>query len=176
METIIFEKTREIKKERTSLEKKLNVKITIKGNDVTIEGEPFAEYEAARLISAIQFGFSAKKALTLLEEDTIFRVINIKDFTRRKDMYEVRSRIIGKEGKTRKTVEEISGCFIIIKEDNTLGVIGSAESIDEATTAITNLIRGSKQANVYRFLERMNATKKKQVSDLGLKIKTKTFK
>jgi rRNA processing protein Krr1/Pno1 len=55
-----------------------------------------------------------------------------------------------------------------VLHDNTVGIIGPAETIEEATTAIGNLIRGSKQANIYRFLERMNAAKKIK-SDLGLK-------
>ena len=50
-----------------------------------------------------------------------------------------------------------------------IGIIASAETIQETVTAITNLIRGSKQGNVYAFLERMNAERKKLSEDLGLK-------
>ena len=76
--------------------------------------------------------------------------------------------------KTKHTIEQISSCDVLINEDeNSVGLIGSAEQIEEATTAITNLIRGSKQANVYRFLERMNAEKRQMDTDLGLKIKKK---
>ena len=173
METLFFKKTQEIKREKASLEKRLNVTIAIKGNLVSIEGSSIDEYEALRIFEAMQTGFSAKKALWLLDEGIIFRKINIKKFTRRKDTKEVRSRIIGKDGKTKRTIEEISNCYINIEDSNLLGIICPAESIEEVTTALTNLIKGSKQANVYHFLEKINAVKKSQISDLGLKIKIK---
>ncbi len=169
MESLMFEKMREIRKERLALEKALEVKITLRGRQVIMEGDSFKEFEAKRVLEAIQFGFSAKKALMLLDEDMIFRPLMMKNFTRRKNMYDVRSRIIGKEGKTKRTIEEITGCFLVIREDNQVGVIGNAEVIDEATTAITNIIKGSKHANAYNFLERMNSRKKKLGKDLGLK-------
>lgn len=172
MKKLFFERTKELKKELKNLEKKLQIKLTLEEKMLTIEGQAIEEYEAMPILEAIQFGFSAKKAFLLLENDMIFRIIPIKQFTRRKNLYEVRARIIGKEGKTKRTLENISNCEIIIKEDNNLGIIGSAESIEEVTTAITSLIKGAKQSNVYSFLERMNAIKKKQISDLGLKLKT----
>ena len=172
METIHFKRIKELQKEKERLEQRLKVKINIQGKKVTLEGDSFNEYEALMILEAMQFGFSAKKALTLMDEQIIFRKIPIKNFTRRKNLTEVRGRIIGKEGKTKKTIENISGCDIAINE-NEIGIIGPAEEIEEATTAITNLIRGTKQANVYRFLERINTGKKDLSMDLGLKIKNK---
>lgn len=161
MESFYFNKLKELKKEKSDLEKRLKVKISIYGKKVDIEGAPVDEYEASLIIEAMQFGFSAKKALLLQNDDIIFRKIPIKSFTRKKNTKEVRGRIIGAQGKTKNTVSEISGCDIVVNDDNTVGLIGSAIGIDEATTAIQNLIKGSKQANVYRFLERMNAARKK---------------
>jgi len=161
METIYFESAREVKKNKRELEEKLKVAIAFQGRKASIEGQPFAEYEASMVLEAINFGFSAKAALQLTDEQFIFRKIPIKNFTKRKNLKEVRARIIGREGKTKRTLEEISGCSIIVKDSNMIGIIGSAESIEEATTALANLIRGSKQANIYRFLERMNAERKK---------------
>ncbi|MEK6825722.1 MAG: KH domain-containing protein [Nanoarchaeota archaeon] len=159
METLYFTKINEVRKERLELERKLFVKISLVGKKVTIEGEAFQEYEARLVLEAMQFGFSAKKALLLKSEDFIFRRLPIKNFTRRKDLSVVRGRVIGKEGKTRSALENITGCEIIVKDD-AVGLIGSAEGIEEATTALTNLIRGSKQSNIYRFLERMNTARK----------------
>ena len=105
--------------------------------------------------------FQKKKALQLLDPEATFRKIHIKNFTRRKNIGEVRARLIGTEGKTKRTLEEIGSCDIIIG-DTEVGIIGSAENIEKTTTAITNLIKGSKQANVYRFLERMNTIEKKR--------------
>src|SRR3989338_4273634 len=124
-----------------------------------MEGEDIKEYEATRVLEAMGLGFSAHKALKLLEQDTLFRKINIKEFTRRKDLRDVKSRVIGKEGKTKATIENLTDCEIVISE-NSVGIIGEALSIDEAVTAIKNIIRGTKQANAYKYLEKMNAIRK----------------
>lgn len=172
MEELYFKKVRELVKEKNYLENKLKVKITIKGKQVRIEGGAVDEYEASLVLGAMQFGFSAKNALLLLDEQFVFRKIPIKNFTRRKELKEVRARIIGKEGKTKRTIENIASSEVVI-DGNEIGIICPADEIEEATTAITNLIRGTKEANVYSFLERMNADKKNFPDDLGLKIKKK---
>src|SRR5262245_42623658 len=110
MEEYYFSKVRELNKEKTELEKRLKIKISVKGKSVRIEGEALDEYEAARVFEAMEFGFSSKRALTLLSEDIVFRKIPIKNFTRRKNLKEVRGRIIGKEGKTKRTIENIASC------------------------------------------------------------------
>lgn len=161
METIYFEKTGEIRRTREELETKLGVKITLQGRKATIEGSVFNEYQASIVLEAISFGFSAKKAIKLIDEETVFTKLPIKNITRRKNLKEVRGRVIGKEGKTRKTMEDITGCDIVVN-GNEVGIIGSAEEIEEAKTALVSLIRGSKEANVYRFLERMNTLKKER--------------
>jgi len=107
-------------------------------------------------------GFPSKTAILLKEEDLIFEKINIKEFTRRKNLSIIRSRLIGTHGKTKKTLEGISGCKIIIK-DNAVGIIGPAESMGYTITGITNLIRGTKQTNIYKYLERVNTKRKKQI-------------
>lgn len=166
-EILIFDKTGSLRKAKAGLEKKLNVSIYIEGKKITIEGEPADEYEALIVLNAISFGFSPKKALLLTGEGIEFRKINIKDFTRRKNLQDVRARIIGAEGKTKHTIESITGCDIMIK-NNEAGIIGPAEHIRDAVTAIANLAKGTKQANVYRFLERMNVARR-EITDLGLK-------
>ena len=153
MQTLYFPKTSELRRTETELEKKLNVKITIKGKKVTISSSnELDEYEASIILEAINFGFSIQKALLIKEQEMLFRIINIKDFTRKKNLREVRARIIGRQGKTRKTIERILNCHIVIK-NNEIGIICETESIEELITAITNLIRGTKQSNTYRYLE-----------------------
>lgn len=144
------------------IEKKIGVKINIKGRKIEIEGTPVEEYEASIIIEALDFGFKQKDALKLADENNIFRKLPIKKFTAKKNLEEVRGRIIGTEGKTKRTLEEISGCAVVI-HNNQVGMIGPAENIEEATTALTKLIKGSKQANVYRFLEKMNAAKREKL-------------
>jgi len=159
METIQIESAGKIRRNKPTIEKKLNVKITIQGRKVEIEGNPVEEYEASLILDALDFGFSLKDALKLTDENVIFRKLPIKQFTTRKNLEEVRGRIIGTEGKTKRVIEEVSGCAVVLHQ-NTIGVIGPAENIEEATTALQKLIKGSKQTNVYRFLERMNTAQR----------------
>jgi len=159
MQSFIFSRVLELKRTKSELERTLNVEIKIKGKKVAIEGPPMDEYEASLVLDAINFGFSAKKALSLKSENLLFRILNIKKITRKKNLRDVRARVIGREGKTRKTIEGITNSEVLIK-DNEIGIIGNAESIDEITTIVSNLVRGTKQANVYRYLEKMNTRKK----------------
>lgn len=177
MEEIFFNNTSEIRKNLAELKQKLKVDIGLSGKKVTIDGDAINEFTASQVLNAINTGFSAKRALLLLDEEMAFVKIPIKSFTRRKDMDIVRGRIIGREGKTKRTIEDVAGCFIVVNEDqNEVGIIGSAESIEETKTAITNLIHGTKEANVYRFLERMNTERKKSLYDFQQKKKEESKK
>lgn len=147
-------------KQKETLEKELNVKIKIKGKTIEFTGDALEEYEASLVLEAIIFGFPIKTALLLKDPEFLFREIAIKNFTRRKSLDTVKARIIGKHGKTKETIEKISGCKVIVKE-NSVGIIGLAEEMEYAITAITNLIKGSKQSNVYSYLERINRERKK---------------
>lgn len=158
METLFIDNINKVRREKNSLEKDLNVKLEITGKKIVITGKSLEEYEATLVLEAIDFGYSPKDAILLKNEEYVFRKINIKDITRRKNLKEVIARLIGRHGQTRKTIEEITGCFIIIK-DKEVGILGSAEEIEYAITGISNLIKGSKQSNVYSFLERINKNK-----------------
>lgn len=160
MMDIFLERTRELLREKDFLEEKLNVKISVKGRNVRIEGNAMDEYEASIILGAIGFGFSARSAIVLKDPNFSFRELNIKEISRKKNLEVVRGRLIGKRGKTKKTLEEISGCRIIIHEDNTVGIIGYSEDIEKVITALTSLIKGSKQSNVYSYLEKRNTDKK----------------
>ena len=161
MEKFYSSSPRKIWKNKEELEKKLNIRLKVQGKQVEINGSTIEEYEAKMILEALDFGFKLKDALRLTDENVAFRKLPIKRFTRRKDLEEVRGRVIGTYGKTKHAVEEVSGCAIVVHESQ-VGIIGPAENIEEATTALINLIKGSKQANVYRFLEKMNTSKKEK--------------
>ena len=165
METLICEKPQRIIKNRKKLEKELKIKITSKEKEITIHGSPENEYIAEKVIEALEFGFPFSVALLIKEEDFMFEALNIKDYTRRKDLATVRARIIGREGKTLKTLLELTKCHFEIK-DNQVGIIGEPEYMRNAQEAMISIIRGAKHANVYSFLEKHQV---KPVIDLGLK-------
>lgn len=168
MQTIYSEKLPRILKNKKRLEKALELKITNRGKEVTISGTAKQEYVAEKVIDALNFGFPYSKAILIKEPNVILDILNIKDYTKRKDLSKIRARIIGKQGKTLKTISELTKCYFELK-GNKIGLIGKAEHIKNAQQAIIYIIQGSKQSNVYNFLEKNQV---KPTIDLGLK-KTK---
>jgi KH domain-containing protein len=153
MKKILSEKIPRIIKAKKQLEKELHVKISNRGKELYIEGSPENEYTAEKVIDSINLGFPIEIALSIKKDDNLLEVLNIKDYTRRKDYQRIRSRLIGKNGKTLKNLNQLTKCGFEIK-DNQIGIIGPPECIQNAQQAIISLIQGAKQANVYSYLEK----------------------
>jgi len=167
METIYVTRIGEVRKNKKNLERKLGVKIAIKGGRVSFHGKSLDEYDAAQVFEAISFGFSSRKALRLKNEDYVFRIVHIKEHTKR-NLKDIKSRLIGTHGRTRKTVSGISGCDVLIQEGD-VGIIGDVENVANAEIAVISLIKGSKQSNMYKFLEKRNRLKKEDDFNLDKK-------
>jgi ribosomal RNA assembly protein len=162
---IIVDKLPRITKNRKRLEKILNVEITNRGKEVYIEGQAENEFIAEKVINALNFGFPYADAIEIKTEELLFETLNIKDFTTKKDLERVRGRVIGSNGKTIKTISELSNCYLELK-DNEIGIIGEPEFIKNAQEALISLIKGTKTGNVYAYLEKHQP---KPLVDLGLK-------
>ena len=165
MKKIIVDKLPRIIKSKKKLEQILKIKITNRGKEVTISGKPEEEYIGEKVIRAINFGFPFSSAILIKEEDFVFEILNIKDYTRRKDLERIRARIIGKKGKTLGTLSQLTKCDFELN-DNRVGIVGDPEHIENAQDAIIHIIKGAKQSNVYAFLEKHQV---KPIIDLGLK-------
>ena len=155
---------KKIKRNKRFLEKKINLKIAIKGENVEAEGKTENIFVGERVLEALERNFPIKTALLLLDEKYILEDVSIRKI-RDKNLKQTKARIIGTRGKTLKYLSELSECHITLHE-NTVSILGPAEKIKEAVTAVSNLIRGSKQTNVYNFLIRC---RKEEIEDLGLK-------
>lgn len=153
MQEIYTEFIQKVLQNKNKLEQELEVKLTNQGKNLFVDGEPDKEFIALQAIGAINLGFSVGKALLLKNEDIILQTLHIKDITKRHDLERVRARIIGKQGKTLKTLNNLTGCEFSIQK-NRVGIIGDAEDIKEAIQAITSLVCGSKQSNVYAHTEK----------------------
>lgn len=158
METVYVSKVLDVRRKLKQLEARLGVKITLVGKKVTIDGNSLNEYDALKVFEAINFGFSVDKSIVLSSEDFVFKKVHMKSHTRR-SLSAIRARLIGTHGKTRKTMSEISGCDIMIKESE-VGIIGEVDDVENVERAIIHLIEGAKQGNMYKFLERMNRSRK----------------
>ena len=115
---------------------------------------PMGLLKAQDIIRAIAVGFSPEKAMRLADENQVLVVIDLKDIVSSPNHLErIKGRIIGEKGKTRKIIEETTGCYINIGETE-IGIIGSYEEAEAARQAISMLIEGKPHSIVYKFLEK----------------------
>ena len=136
--------------------------------DVFIHGtDTLMLYQTKEIVTAIGRGFNPEVALYLLKEEYVFEPLSLKDFMRNKnDLNRLRSRIIGREGKARKLIEELSETYISVY-GKTVCIIGESENANVARRAVISLLQGSPHGNVYGWLERQRRElKRKKVTEI----------
>lgn len=128
---------------------------------------PMGILKAQDIVKAIAIGFSPERAFRLFEENQVLIIINLKDIADSPSHLErVKGRIIGEKGKTRKIIEETTGCYVNIGEME-IGIIGSYEEAEVARQAIDMIIQGKPHSIVYKYLEKeARRLKKGEMTDL----------
>ena len=143
--------------EKRLLEKKFNVKIDIDSDtgDVIVEGEDsYGLFIMRNVIDAVNFGHNPENAVKLEEESYVLDYIDLKTKVRdSKRLKVVLGRVIGKDGTTRKLIEEITKCSVSVK-DNVVSFIGPYENTLLVHEALDMLISGSSHKSFYSYLER----------------------
>jgi ribosomal RNA assembly protein len=131
--------------------------------------DPVMAMKVEDFIRAVGRGFSPHRAMSLVrEEDTYLEVIDIRDYVgkSKKHLQRIKARIIGKKGKTRRLIEELTGALITVY-GNTVAIIGSAQAMDVAVTGVDMILNGSEHGQVYSFLERKRRKQKQaQIDDV----------
>jgi len=117
--------------------------------------DPLMPLKVEDIIRAVGRGFSPDHAFRLFNEDTELYIFDIYDYVSKKDTHltRMKSRVIGREGKTKRVIEGLTGGVLAIY-GHTVAVIADYESMDIAKKAIDMLLCGSEHPTVYRFLER----------------------
>jgi ribosomal RNA assembly protein len=115
------------------------------------EMEPF---KAIEIVSAISKGFSPQRAYKLLNEEYSFQLIDLRSYAGKSSnsIQRIKGRIIGEAGKSRKTIEELSGAFISVY-GHYVGFIGNSEEIKLAIDAVLLLSSGKTHRMVYNILQ-----------------------
>lgn len=128
--------------------------ITVEENSVSIEGEPLEERNAKRMVRAIGRGFSPEKAQKMAERDVGIMLVDVSDFdSNASRQRELKGRVIGRDGETRRHIEKEANVDISIY-GSTVGVIGKTENLEVAREAIRMLLGGSSHSTAYRYLEK----------------------
>ena len=152
---VLIGKSGEIKKQIES-ETHTFIQIDSKEGEVAILGEDaLGLYSAKEIVRAISRGFNPDYALLLLKHDYAFEMFNITDYAgkQKNSMQRLKGRVIGKEGKARRIIEELSEVHICVY-GKTIGIIGEIENVSIARRAIESLLTGSPHSNVYKWLEK----------------------
>ena len=158
---VLIGKDGEIKK-KLEEETKTKININSKEGDVTVTGEDAVLlYSTRDIIKAIGRGFNPETAMLLLKQDYAFEVINLPDFDKPTQFRRIKGRIIGREGKSRKLIEEYTETSISVF-GKTVSLIGRSDTASVARRAIEMLIKGSPHSNVYRWLEKMRREVKRR--------------
>ncbi len=130
--------------------------------------DPSGALQAKDIVLAIGRGFSPERAFRLFSEDNALDIIDLHDFFGKNEaeIRRVDGRIIGREGKTRRILEELTGTAISVS-GHTVSIIGGYEAVTMAKDALEKLIKGRQHGTVYKFLRRRRQEIKKEKA-LGL--------
>ena len=147
----------ETKKE---IEERSGIKIEIdsKLGEIIIDDHrienPLIAIKVENIVRAIGRGFSPQNAYKLFDDDSDFFIFDLHDYVGKKPAHirRLKSRIIGREGKTKKVLEELTDSRISIY-GHTISVISDIFKMNILKKSIDMLITGSKHATVYRFVE-----------------------
>ena len=144
-------------KDKKELEDYSSAKIEVDSQegDVTISGKDAVKLYALReVVKAIARGFNPDTAKLLLKPDYMLEVISLRDYglDNKNRLKRVKARIIGTQGKARKTIEERTGTFLSVY-GKTISILGECNDVANAKRAVELLITGSMHATVYKWLE-----------------------
>ncbi len=152
-------------KTKRYIEKRTNTTIVIEDGTIMVDSDPensINEWVSKDIVLAIGRGFSPAIALKLLKENNVLEVLQLRDFVNtKKSAIRVKGRIIGKEGRTRRYIEQITGCYMSVY-GKTVALIGAYDEVYIAKEAIGMLLNGSPHSTVNKFLERK---KQEQMED-----------
>lgn len=141
-----------------------NVEINLKSN----AQDPSLLFRAREVVTAVGRGFSPRRAFTLIRDDeAALDVFDLRETVGRSpsDLKRLKGRIIGKAGKTRRIIEELSEVSMSVY-GHTVAIIGTANQAAIASEAVRMLLRGSQHRTVYQFLQRKRSEMKKKRMDL----------
>jgi len=150
-------------KQQIEEETKTKLDINSTEGDVQISGEdPITLFTCAEIVKAIGRGFNPEIALSLKKLDYVLEIISIVEFAKTKnDLIRLRGRVIGKEGKARKIIEDLLDINICVY-GKTISLIGRGDIVSIGRRAMESLLKGSPHSNVFKWLEKQRSINKRK--------------
>lgn len=125
--------------------------------------DPTLILRARDVVTAIARGFSPERALSLVDDDIVLDVIDLRETFGRneRDIARLNGRVIGREGKIRRLIEEMTGAKVSVY-GHTISMIGEYEKVTAARAAIELLLKGKQHSTVYKLLRKLRSERKKR--------------
>ena len=126
-----------------------------------------AIFTVRNVVKAVGRGFSPQRAEILSKEDYDLHIIDLNDYVgdSKNAIERVKGRIIGKNGRSRELIEEITETRISVY-GGTVAYIGNPEGLEAAREAIMKLIKGSFHKTVWNYLYAWRRKMKKDRGEL----------
>ncbi len=141
------------------LEERAKVSVRVKKEtradaNLEIEGDAEGEWVAEQVLRAVDIGFDPKIAFKLFSDNVYMEVMDLGLLLRRNEraISRYKARIIGTEGKARKSLEELSEAYIAVSDDERVGILGEFDSVRAAKEGITRILEGSPHGTVFAYL------------------------
>lgn len=131
------------------IEKKTKTRIHA-GEEIEIDGDWETETKAGDIVKAIGRGFSPGKALRLVSPEVQLDVISLKGSPN--TIKRLLARVIGTQGKSRKSIERLTGAYIAVY-GKTISIIGNQKQAMNARSAVEMILSGRTHSHVWRQLE-----------------------
>ncbi|MBN1923732.1 MAG: RNA-processing protein [Nanoarchaeota archaeon] len=150
---------------KKALEKGFKAKMFINDEGVVVIRGPdsLKIWTLEKVVKAIGRGFNPEIARLLEKDDYDFELINLKDYGRSKnDIERLRGRVIGREGTSKKMLEDKTGAYLIVY-GKTVGIIAKLDVIEMTRNAIEMLLKGAKHVTVFKYLDKENQKRVREV-------------
>ena len=155
---------------KAEIERAFKVRLKVSSDSGTIEvtpsddnDDPSTILRARDVVTAVGRGFSPERAMTLMDDDIVLDVIDLRELfgKNESDINRMKGRVIGSEGKMRRLLEEMTDARVSVY-GSTISMIGEFESVTAARQAIEMLLKGKQHSSVYKFLRRTKSESKKR--------------
>ena len=150
----------------------VSLNIDSESGSVEISLDPEAKdvtaiFTVQNIVKAIGRGFNPRRAERLADEDVDLLIIDLVDYVGRSKntIARVKGRIIGKDGRSREILEELTGTMVSVY-GHTVGIIGRVDNLDVAREAVLMLTKGAFHKSVWNFLYAHRRKMKKQQAEL----------
>ena len=130
--------------------------------------DPTLILRARDVVVAIARGFSPERALGLVDDDIVLDIIDLRETFGRneRDIARLNGRVIGREGKIRRLIEEMTGAKVSVY-GHTVSMLGEYQKVAAAREAIELLLKGKQHSTVYKLLRKIRSeTKKRETLEL----------